>query len=540
MTTASPPRSSLSTLRWLPGPSSPAQSPAEVAGTVLGFRRQAYVVRAADGLAPGVALDGQVSTGDGRDGLELIGVLPPLYPEWLGDRSFAAAHGVRFPYVAGEMANGIATTAMVIALARADLLGFFGAGGLSLPAIRRALGELTSAIGSLPNWGVNLIHTPSEPGREDRLVDLLLAERVPAVSASAFMDLTPAVVRCAVSGLRLVEGRVVRGVRMFAKVSRPEVAAKFLSPAPAEMLRALLDRGAITSEEARLAAEVPLAEDITVEADSGGHTDNRPLTVILPAILALRDELSHRHGYDRRVRVGAGGGLGDPAGVAAAFAAGADYVVTGTINQRAAEAGLSAAAKELLAGAALSDVVMAPAADMFEYGVKVQVLRRGTMFAARAGQLYEAYRSHTSLDDIPAATRTRLERDVLRATFEQSWADTRRFWLDRDPREVARAEKDPKHLMALVFRAYLGLSSRWAIDGDTARRADYQIWCGPAIGAFNRWIAGTPLAEPGGCTVVQIARNLLEGAATLTRAHQFRSYGVAVPTADLHVPRRLT
>src|SRR5262245_3265920 len=42
--------------------------------------------------------------GDG----DLVGWLPPLYPEWLGDRSFAEAHGIRFPYATGSMANGIA------------------------------------------------------------------------------------------------------------------------------------------------------------------------------------------------------------------------------------------------------------------------------------------------------------------------------------------------------------------------------------------------------------------------------------------------
>ncbi len=76
---------------------------------------------------------------------------------------------------------------------------------------------------------------------------------------------------------------------MFAKVSRPEVAEKFMSPAPAELLAALVARGQLTDSEARLAARVPVAEDVTVEADSGGHTDNRPLGAVLPAVLALRD-----------------------------------------------------------------------------------------------------------------------------------------------------------------------------------------------------------------------------------------------------------
>lgn len=489
---------------------------------------------------PGVGRSGTLVTGSGAGadrGYEVLGSLPALYPEWLGDRSFNRTHAVRFPYVAGEMANGIATVASVVAMARARMLGFFGAAGLALPAVTRAVDELTRALPGLDNWGVNLIHSPAEPDHEEHLVDLLLRARVPKVSASAYMDLTPALVRCAVSGLRLgPDGQVTRARHLFAKVSRPEVAAKFLSPAPEAMLRELVARGQITEQEAALAARIPLAGDVTVEADSGGHTDNRPLAVVLPAISALRDELCRRHGYAEPVRVGAAGGLGDPAGVAAAFAAGAAYVVTGTINQLAREAGLSDVAKHLLAQADLADVTMAPAADMFEYGIRVQVLRRGTMFAARASQLYEAYLAYPSLDAIPAPVRERLEKEVLHDTFESCWQSTRRFWLERDPREAERAERDPRHRMALVFRSYLGLSSRWAITGEPTRLTDYQIWCGPAIGAFNRWTAGSPLAEPEHRTVVQIALNLLEGAAAVTRAQQLRTYGVAVP-GEAFAPR---
>ena len=82
--------------------------------------------------------------------------------------------------------------------------------------------------------------------------------------------------------------------------------------------------------------------------------------------------------------------------------------------------------------------------------------------------------------------------------------------------------------MALVFRWYLGQSSRWAIQGLPERRLDYQIWCGPAMGAFNAWVQGSFLEPIAQRTVVQIALNLLEGAAAITRAQQLRSYGVPV------------
>jgi hypothetical protein len=61
--------------------------------------------------------------------IETVCTLPELRPENLGDPGFLRAHGVRYPYIAGEMATGIATSDMVIAMARAAMLGFFGAGG---------------------------------------------------------------------------------------------------------------------------------------------------------------------------------------------------------------------------------------------------------------------------------------------------------------------------------------------------------------------------------------------------------------------------
>jgi trans-AT polyketide synthase, acyltransferase and oxidoreductase domains len=175
--------------------------------------------------------------------------------------------------------------------------------------------------------------------------------------------------------------------------------------------------------------------------------------------------------------------------------------------------------------------MMAPAADMFELGVKVQVLKRGTMFAIRAAKLYEIYTSCASLDAIPPAVKAQIEKDLFRAPLSEIWEQTRAYWQHRDAREVERAEREPKHKMALVFRWYLGNGSRWARTGEPSRRLDYQIWCGPAMGAFNAWVAGSFLEKAANRTAVAIARNLLDGAATLARAQQLRSLGVDVPDA---------
>lgn len=504
----------------------PAFEGARVVGLIGRIREPLFIVRAPGRLRPGLA----ASPGPGE--CRVVAQLPPVRPESLGDESFCAAHGTRFPYVAGEMANGIATVELVTAMARADMLGFFGAAGLSVARVEKELSRLEVSVGDRANWGVNLIHAPSEPRTEAAVADLLTERRVPAVSASAFMELTPPIVHVAARGLTQgPDGRVRRAARIFAKVSRPEVASAFMAPPPAAILRELVDQGRLTGQEAALAARVPVAEDVTVEADSGGHTDNRPLVALVPEMLALADAARRRFGFDRPIRVGAAGGLGTPAAVAAAFALGAAYVVTGSINQAALESGLSPDGKRMLAEAGPADVVMAPAADMFELGVRLQVLRRGSMFAFRAERLYQIYAAHSAWADVPEALRGKVEREVFRAGFEEVWRETRRFWLSRDPEQAARAEHDHKHRMALVFRWYLGMSSRWAIQGASERRADYQIWCGPAMGAFNRWVAGGFLAEPSERSVVQIARNLLEGAAVVTRAQQVRSLGVPVPAA---------
>src|SRR5207302_8301337 len=99
-------------------------------------------------------------------------------------------------------------------------------------------------------------------------------------------------------------------------------------------------------------------------------------------------------------------GIATPASAAAAFAMGASYVLTGAVNQACVESGSSDLVREMLAQAEQADVAMAPAADMFEMGVKVQVLKRGTMFAMRAAKLYDLYRTYPSLDNLPAAEQT--------------------------------------------------------------------------------------------------------------------------------------
>lgn len=472
-----------------------------------------------------------VSVGACPGGKEGLLQLPSVYPEWLGERSFARDHGARFNYVAGEMARGIATPRMVTEAARAGCVGFYGSAGLPLDEIRSGVAEIKAVLGTgAQNWGANLIHSPQEPGQEKAVIDLFLSENVSRVSASAFMRLTADVVRYTALGLsRAADGRIRRANHVFAKVSRAEVAEAFMAPPPEKLLNDLVASGAITSDQARLASEVPVAADITAEADSGGHTDNRPALTLFSSLAAARTRVAARHGFsESAIRIGLAGGIATPQSVAAAFQMGAAYVLTGSINQSAVESGLAPAGRQLLARAGPADVAMAPAADMFEQGVQVQVLKRGTLFAMRGKKLHAFYRSGASYETLPTEDRKWID-DVLGEPFEAAWAATLSYTRRVNPAEAARAEKDGNKRLALVARRYLFMGAQWAREGTPGRAADYQIWCGPAMGAFNEWVAGSFLEPVEARTTRQIALNLMEGAARITRAGQLRISGIPVP-----------
>ncbi|MET9427799.1 MULTISPECIES: PfaD family polyunsaturated fatty acid/polyketide biosynthesis protein [unclassified Streptomyces] len=513
-------------LRWS-GERYPSTDPAGVYEALADLDNPCYLTITPQGI--GAVSGGTIAAGGG--GLPLLAAVEPLPPQRLGSIAFRNTHGVRLPYMAGAMAGGIASADMVIALAREGFLGSLGAAGLLPKTIEKALARFAAEIPGLP-YAVNLIHSPSEERLEREAVELFLRHGVSCVEASAYMNLTPHVVRYRLAGLRRgADGKVITHNRLIAKISRSETAERFMRPAPAALVSVLREQGLITAEQAELAHLVPLADDITVEADSGGHTDRRPLPALLPSILRLRDTVQREHRYPQPIRVGAAGGLGTPLAVAAAFAMGAAYVVTGSVNQACVESGASPASRALLAEAGIADCAMAPAADMFEMGVDLQVLKKGTLFPMRARRLYQLYQAYDGLEALPAEERGKLETQLFRRPLDDVWQDCVRYFERRDPEQLARAAGNPKRRMALVFRWYLGMSSRWAATGDPDRAMDYQVWCGPAMGSFNDWVTGSYLKNPGNRRVADVAHHLMRGAAFHTRLARLRTAGAHIPAS---------
>ncbi len=421
----------------------------------------------------------------------------------LGCSEYKRDYNLRYAYAAGAMVHGIASKEMVVRMGNAGMIGYFGTGALPLHKIEDAIEYIQSRLNRRQAYGMNLISGP----KENEHVDLYLKYQVPNVEAAAYMQITPALVKYKLNGLdQTTNGSIRISNRIMAKLSRPEVAVGFLSPAPEALVKKLLEQGAVTKEQAALARNLPMADDICVEADSGGHTDMGVASALLPAIIKLRDETVKKYRYTKKIRIGAAGGIGTPEASASAFMLGADFILTGSINQCTVEAGTSDLAKDLLQKTNVQDTAYAPAGDMFEMGSKVQVLRKGVFFPARANRLYELYRHYSSLDELDATTRNQLEKKYFKRSFEDIYEECKRFYSEG---EIRLAEKNPKQKMAYVFRWYFNRATKFALEGSEENKVDFQIYCGPALGAFNQWVKGTRLEKWQNRHVDEIAEKLM-------------------------------
>ena len=448
----------------------------------------------------------------------------------LGSDVFRQRFGLKYAYMAGGMYRGVASADLVIKMGKAGFLSFFGAGGLSTETIEANIVRIQGELHASQPYGMNLLANYDYPADEEAVVDLYLKYRIRNVEAAAFMQMTPALVRFRLQGLRTdARNRIVCDHRVIAKVSRPEVARAFMSPPPATIVERLLQRGLVTPQQAEWSQRVPMSHDICVEADSGGHTDGGIPAVMLPPLLRMRDDMQRMHGYEEPLCMGLAGGIGGPEAAAAAFLLGADFILTGSINQCTVEAGMSADGKSMLQDMDIHDTDYAPAGDMFELGAQIQVMKKSVFFPARANKLFSLYRHYDSLDDIPERTRRQLEGTFFKKTFDEIWRETAAYFrsVNRE-HEIAKAEANAKHKMALVFRWYFAYSSRIAMEGNGSDRVNYQIHTGPALGSFNQWVKGTELEQWSRRHVDRIAIKIMEAAAE----HLTRSYARFLDTRE--------
>ena len=82
---------------------------------------------------------------------------------------------------------------------------------------------------------------------------------------------------------------------------------------------------------------------------------------------------------------------------------------------------------------------------MFEMGAKVQVLKKGVLFPARANRLSMLYNQYNSLEELPTSVREQLEDKYFKRTLDAIWLETKSFFAGRgrqDEIDKARAQKE--------------------------------------------------------------------------------------------------
>ena len=167
----------------------------------------------------------------------LLFQIPNMTSEIFGDPEFKKEYGLKYALYGGAMANGIASSDMVIALGRAGFMGSYGAGGMSLNVIAEEIDKIKSALGGKP-YMINMLSNRNADA-EMQLATLLIEKEVPAVEASAYIVPSDALLYYRLKGIcRNETGKIVIPRKIIAKVSREEVLEK-LEPNQ-ELLKTIL------------------------------------------------------------------------------------------------------------------------------------------------------------------------------------------------------------------------------------------------------------------------------------------------------------
>ncbi|RAP32031.1 [acyl-carrier-protein] S-malonyltransferase [Candidatus Marinamargulisbacteria bacterium SCGC AG-414-C22] len=414
---------------------------------------------------------------------------------FLGNKEFCKKYSIKYPYLAGAMYRGINSKEMVVRMGSANLISFLGTGGMSLEDISTNIDFIQQNLNNQQSYGMNLLCNITNPSIEEKTVDLYIKKHIKFIEAAAFMQITESLVWYRVAGLTKDDhGKIIEQHHILAKCSRPEVATEFLSPAPKRILDSLLKQQKITQEQFELAHHVPVSSDICIEADSGGHTDMGIPGILFPVIKKIKDDMIKKFNYKSPIYLGLAGGIGTPETAAMSFLLGADFILTGSINQCSVEANQSDIVKDMLQNMNVQDTDYAPAGDMFELGAKIQVLKKGVFFPARAKKLFDLYHQFDSIDEIPLKIKQTIESQYFKKSFETVWEETQDYFIKHNLREIIdKATQSPKQKMALIFRWYFGYSSKVAKQGNKNHKVDFQIHTGPSLGAFNQWVKDTHL-----------------------------------------------
>ncbi|GGR96762.1 hypothetical protein GCM10010269_39520 [Streptomyces humidus] len=413
----------------------------------------------------------------------------PVTGERLGSARFRERYGAELAWVVSGTGDGAVGEEVCRAARAAGLAATADpVPGVPDPACLDGAGR--------QGWGVGLRPGP----HADEQVGALLAHEVRHVEADHPHGPDAALVRFRFTGARRGPAGAPVAVRhVIARVTGLDQAAAFLRPPSEALLAGLVRSGGLTPAEADAARALPVASDLAVQAVGGWHTGGADAYQLLPSVAAL----AARSPGPEPVHVGLCGVVGTPEQAATAFALGAAFLVSTSLTACAPAARLADTLKDTLARAGDDDVTWAPTERHATLGVPARVVRRGTLFPARAGLLHRLLRAHRYFADIPGQRRRHIEEHLLGGPAAELAADD---------------GGDGRLRTADVFRWYARETARRTSGGDPVRPLDHQLPCDPELTHFNRVTAGTALAAWTARTPDAVAGHLLTNAAELLTA----------------------
>lgn len=421
----------------------------------------------------------------------------------LGSLSFKEEYQTDIAYAAGGIRDGISSVSMIKKLADSNILGFLGTKGLDIHKIK---GLLESAFNMVEHEkiGVHVACDVLKPENNNQQLKLMIDKDIRRLQISGYQKPDEWIYEYRIRNIQYSEKHKVESpYKLLVCVNNLKAAEEFLKPIKKDYIKKLIELKKLTQIEAEMADSLPVCDDICIENTGMGAGGFGWIS----SIKKLNERIGQSSSLRKEVRVGICGGIGNPQMLALAFFAGADFIMTDTINQCTVEAETSAHVKDLLQSAKENDFTFAPADDLFEFGERISVLKRGTLYPARAQKVYDIYSKYASVEEISKADTKLLTEKYFGIKLSEMY---QRIMKTVSEEERKLISEQPKYKLGLIMKGYLQECFHQAQAGEKESEINYGIAVERDMADINRWLQGTDIEHWDRRSIDVIAKRIME------------------------------
>lgn len=416
----------------------------------------------------------------------------------LGNSQFKNEYEVDYSYIVSGLRKGITSVEMIKKLRENNILGFIGIDGLKEDEIIEIIEEAKQKI---PNKyiGVHITNDLYNVERTNKIIDYLIAQHISNVEISGFSKPNAALIKYRLKGISIGNDNTLTSInKILVHVNSVKNAEEFMVPIPTEILNELVLEGEISEKIASKIKNIPLCDDICIDNDKNGFE----------MLNYLKEENNSKNNdFLKKVRIGIGGRIGCPLAVAISFFSGADFILTTSINQCTIEARTSNYVKELLQNTTENDFSNAPIDELFEFGTRFSVLKKGSLYHIRALKLYEIYCQYSSFEEIPDEVKRTIFVKYFKTTYEEVFDMSTKELSDEEKQKI---EEQPKEKMVLMFKKMLEKCYNDACIGNIENQANYLVLASSDMSDLNYFLKETEYAFWNKRSAVTIAKMLMD------------------------------